>query len=931
MSYAQKVQEQIAQFQQNIDPLPLTESFHHWSHNFVRPQVLAEFGTGSITDFYAIPFAEHCRKKPMPFFVSLGSGDASNEIEIGKSLVGRRHTNFKLLCLDLIPEMVAQSNRSIAAAGLSHLIEARVFDVNRDTIDQPADAWMAHQSLHHFLELEKIFDLIASGMTADGSFLTMDMIGRNGHMRWPEVLQFVEAIWRVLPPQKKYNHQTKHTWENFINHDCSCEGFEGIRAQDILPLLTDRFRFTHFLGTGGLIDPFIDRGFCRNYDPKDAGDRLFIETLEALNSALLASGTIKPTIMFARMVHKDGSPQHPIVLKSIRHIDPISAPAAEQLSSVHRPCPVCGNKPVVQIGTLAKNFPGRASRSSFDLLQCSECEILYQSPLPTSDDFKSMYEEATQFTSPEYRDPEKIEGILNYYSTCCRQMLGLMNHPARPRILEVGAGLAWVCRSAKLINPHSITVAQDVSNECASECTWADAYVVATIDDPRIDRRGPYDIISMTHVIEHLPDPVAVLTRLRSLLTSEGCVFITCPHRPEDCEKSPSQSRWAAWSYNHVPGHLQYFSKEAMIKTANLAGLSLEHWTLHENGQAIEAILRPSKMQAEPAQARTQATQTVSDIHVHRFNSSISVYDPSGTFHIDLSEHQLHDHKFFIDTATARKVDSYQTFLRAYLGIEPIIEKRKTDSVNRFALNCELLTNLVPLNGVWIDLGAFGHDAVRVKSLRDDISTRLFALPGSCAKIVLDEAGIHYRGDNNTGLSVEIEEANFELSPLPLADGCADVVSAFEVVEHFNRGPQKFMLECNRILKQGGHLIFSTPNITSAEAISRAMLGESPNESRHYHRSMEMGKVHPIEFDYSQMHALLTANGFEIAHLVSVDLRPPDPNEVMALQLCESLHATSKPPTRHVHFGHIWYAVGKKIRQVTTPQYPVALFESPLF
>ena len=48
---------------------------------------------------------------------------------------------------------------------------------------------MANQALHHFVELEMLFDKVFQVLAVDGFFLTDDMIGRNGHMRWPEALE----------------------------------------------------------------------------------------------------------------------------------------------------------------------------------------------------------------------------------------------------------------------------------------------------------------------------------------------------------------------------------------------------------------------------------------------------------------------------------------------------------------------------------------------------------------------------------------------------------------------------------------------------------------------------------------------------------------------------------------------------------------------
>ena len=123
------------------------------------------------------------------------------------------------------------------------------------------DVVMANQSLHHVVELEHLFDAIASAIGDQGIFITSDMIGRNGHQRWPEALAMLQEFWRELPESHRYNLQLRRQEHEFMNWDCSVEGFEGVRAQDILPLLIDRFGFRFFLAFGNLVTPIVDRSF----------------------------------------------------------------------------------------------------------------------------------------------------------------------------------------------------------------------------------------------------------------------------------------------------------------------------------------------------------------------------------------------------------------------------------------------------------------------------------------------------------------------------------------------------------------------------------------------------------------------------------------------------------------------------------------------
>lgn len=304
MDYEAKVKEQIQQYKQGFDPYPLPPIFHHYAHTYLREKIADVFGTQTVTEFYATQFAQAFATTRQPVFVSLGSGEATQEIEIAQALIASGHGLFRFLCLEINPTLVDTANYLAQSKGVEDFVSSQVFDINRDDLDRDVHGFMAHHSLHHFVDLERTFDLIDKRLVDDGRFLTQDMIGRNGHMRWPEALAFVEAIWNILPDHKRYNHQHKKSVPTFINYDCSQFGFEGIRSQDILPLMVERFSFEKFLGAGGFIDVFVDRDYGPNFDPKDKGDLLFIDSLEAINDVLVDIGVVKPTMLFASAMKK---------------------------------------------------------------------------------------------------------------------------------------------------------------------------------------------------------------------------------------------------------------------------------------------------------------------------------------------------------------------------------------------------------------------------------------------------------------------------------------------------------------------------------------------------------------------------------------------------------------------------------------------------
>jgi hypothetical protein len=202
----------------------------------------------------------------------------------------------------LSPILIDRAMQRIQQAGLQQHVSMTRCDLNSWSVPPPERPYVSvlgNHILHHVVKLESLFQNVATAIGDEGIFLTADMIGRNGHMRWPEALMLLNELWGTLPEPLKYNHVSHRIDRAFINWDCSLNGFEGIRAQDILPLLVARFRFEKFLAFGNLPDAFCDRFYAPNFDPAVPAHTQFIDSIEQLNTLLLELGVIKPTMMFA--------------------------------------------------------------------------------------------------------------------------------------------------------------------------------------------------------------------------------------------------------------------------------------------------------------------------------------------------------------------------------------------------------------------------------------------------------------------------------------------------------------------------------------------------------------------------------------------------------------------------------------------------------
>lgn len=298
--YARRLQQELAIYADCVDVNALPAIFHYWSDTYVRPMIEV-VGASNPDQFFARSLLESARRSgsDRPVFVSIGSGNCDTEVRVSKLLREHGLDDFIIHCLDVNPAMLERGIALARDEGVEAHIRPLIGDFNAWQPERAYDGVMANQSLHHVLGLEALFAAVDRALAPGALFVVSDMIGRNGHMRWPEALAAVRRFWSELPSAYRYNRQLARHEDEYENWDCSNEGFEGIRAQDILPLLIRSFNFETFIAFGNVIDVFVDRSFGHNFDAEAAWDREFIDRVHAYDEAELAAGRLTPTHMLA--------------------------------------------------------------------------------------------------------------------------------------------------------------------------------------------------------------------------------------------------------------------------------------------------------------------------------------------------------------------------------------------------------------------------------------------------------------------------------------------------------------------------------------------------------------------------------------------------------------------------------------------------------
>jgi len=127
-----------------------------------------------------------------------------------------------------------------------------------------------------------------------------------------------------------------------------------------------------------------------------------------------------------------------------------------------------------------------------------------------------------------------------------------------------------------------------------------------------------------------------------------------------------------------------------------------------------------------------------------------------------------------------------------------------------------------------------------------------------------DRAVASVRGER---FEAPIDLFDAERDRYPHDDGSFETVLACELIEHLLRDPMHLLLECRRILEEGGRLIVTTPNVASLTSVARVLHGyDNPQISSDY-PGVRDDVPHVREYTAFELRNAVEAAGFEIEAL----------------------------------------------------------------
>jgi 2-polyprenyl-3-methyl-5-hydroxy-6-metoxy-1,4-benzoquinol methylase len=247
-------------------------------------------------------------------------------------------------------------------------------------------------------------------------------------------------------------------------------------------------------------------------------------------------------------------------------------------------CLLCGAPGVQRYGGLTDRLydaPGEWS-----LAGCLEpaCGLVWLDPMPLAEDLSIAYESyfthSLETRATSQSAPSKIRTALRAVRGSLisafgiereRRRLAFMDLADEPagRLLELGSGDGT---RLTLMRSHGWAVeGQDVDPNADAFRLRAEGLTVhlGPLDSLELPG-GVYDAVVMSHVIEHVPDPIAVMRECGRLLKPGGSVIAVTPNNRSLGARLFGRS----WMALEPPRHLYLFNSSNLQRLARIAGFA---------------------------------------------------------------------------------------------------------------------------------------------------------------------------------------------------------------------------------------------------------------------------------------------------------------------------------------------------------------------
>lgn len=208
------------------------------------------------------------------------------------------------------------------------------------------------------------------------------------------------------------------------------------------------------------------------------------------------------------------------------------------------------------------------SGETFELLLDKDLELLKTHPQPAPADLGRYYESEDYISHTDGKRSlfEKLYHTVK--QKALRDKISLIQKfkPSKGELLDIGAGTGDFLVVAKNAG-WNITGIEPSEKARGIAIGKGISFASQLSDVPSHSK----DVITMWHVLEHVPDVEQQITELKRILKPDGVIIVAVPNY----KSYDAQYYGKFWAAYDVPRHLWHFSKTAIKKLFGLQGIDL--------------------------------------------------------------------------------------------------------------------------------------------------------------------------------------------------------------------------------------------------------------------------------------------------------------------------------------------------------------------
>lgn len=212
-------------------------------------------------------------------------------------------------------------------------------------------------------------------------------------------------------------------------------------------------------------------------------------------------------------------------------------------------CGICGKDDETR--SFARDVERGEGR--YDVQFCLRCQVGFTVPVPSPDELSRLYASGSYRSNDGTRFNVVLESLVRYFTARKVRTINKY-HKGRGALLDVGCGRGLLLDM--MMKDGWRVTGVEFNEETASYAR--EVYKIDVISPQAMTALsdGTYDAIMISHVLEHMQDPAAVLRTSVRLLKKNGLLFIAVPN----LSSLQAYLGRSNWFHLDVPYHLYHFT-----------------------------------------------------------------------------------------------------------------------------------------------------------------------------------------------------------------------------------------------------------------------------------------------------------------------------------------------------------------------------------